>query len=171
METAPLLPSEYNSYFKKYIDQATDYSLPDCLRNGLETTLGFFKSIPTEKHEYLYEEGKWTPKEILQHLIDTERVFAYRALQFARAEDVVLKGFDQDEFASNANANARTLEDLLAEYLSVRNSTIQFAQSCSQDTLLRKGVASNGPLSVRAALYIVCGHEIHHCAVIKERYL
>ena len=163
--------SEYNEYYKRYIDLAHGDSVIDVLQEGLLDTMGFFKSIPEEKHEYRYQPGKWTPKEIVSHVIDTERVFSYRALQFARAEKVVLQGFDQDEFAKNAHANTRSMEQLLDEFQAVRAATIQFAKSCSEETLLRNGVASNSPLSVRAALFIIAGHEIHHRVIIEERYL
>lgn len=163
--------SEYNTYYKRYIDLVQDVSIPAGLQKGLEVTTTFFKAIPKEKHDYRYEEGKWTPKEILLHIIDTERVFAYRALQFARSQGAVLKGFDQDEFAQNADADKRSMQDLLDEYAAVRMANLYFAKSCSNETWLRMGEASGSPLSVRAAFYIILGHEIHHCAVLQERYL
>jgi len=163
--------SEYNEYYKRYIDQATGDSLLTSLEKGKDKTLYFFKNLPIEKQEYRYAPDKWTPKEIVQHITDTERVFCYRALQFARADNVVIRGFDQDEFAANANTNDRTMEELLDEYAAVREASILFAMSCKEDTLLRMGVASNSPLSVRAALYILVGHEIHHRKIIEERYL
>ncbi|MCH9661570.1 MAG: DinB family protein [Bacteroidetes bacterium] len=162
---------DYNEYYQRYIVLANDKALIPALKSGLETTRAFFKSIPDNKQDYRYEEGKWTPKEVLLHLIDTERVFAYRALQFARATNVVLIGFDQDEFANTARPVTRTIDDLLLEYTAVREASILFAASCSEETMSRKGVASNSPLSVAAALYIICGHEVHHSAIIKERYL
>lgn len=171
MKSTPLLPTEYNSYFKGYLDKVTTTTLMDSLQLGMDRTVALFESIPAEREDYRYKEGKWTPRDILQHIIDTERVFTYRALQFARATDVVLQGFDQNEFAANSCANSRTLKDMLVEYRSVRKSTLQFAKSCSQDILVRRGVVDDSPLSVRAALYIVCGHEIHHCEIIRERYL
>lgn len=164
-------PTEYNEYYKGYIDKATGVSVIASLEQGQIITSNFFDNIPKDKQHYRYQERKWTPKEVLLHLIDTERVFTYRALQFARASQVTLQGFDQIEFADNAQANARRMEDLIAEYNAVRNATIQFAKSCSDETLVRMGIASNSPLSVRAALYIIVGHEIHHCAVVKEKYL
>lgn len=162
---------ESNTYYKRYIDRALSKPLLEGLAEGMLETHDFFEAIPKEKHEYQYAEGKWTPKEILLHLIDTERVFAYRALQFARAKNVEIKGFDQDEFAANSNANERTMKQLLEEYMAVRAATIILFTSFSDKTLQQMGVASNSPLSVRAAGYIICGHEKHHVAVINERYL
>ena len=163
--------TDYNTYYGKYIDLAKAKQLLPALLDGLNTTSSFFESIPAEKHEYRYAEGKWTPKEVLLHLTDTERVFMYRAMQFARANNVVLEGFDQNEFAENSKANERNMQDLVSEYKSVRKATIAFISSCSEETLLRAGVASNNPLSVRAAAYICSGHDIHHMNIIKERYL
>jgi len=164
-------PSEYNDYYKTYIDKVEGGSILDGLQNGLELITSFFNDIPVEKHEYRYEASKWTPKEILLHIIDTERVFVYRALQFARSEGAILKGFDQDEFAVNANANARSMEDLLDEYAAVRFASLHFAKSCSDETWPRMGEASESPLSVRAAFCIIIGHEIHHLSVVEKRYL
>jgi len=163
--------TEYNTYYGKYIDLATGKQLLPSLQDGMTNTSSFFESLPAEKQEYRYAEEKWTPKEVLLHLIDTERVFMYRAMQFARAKNVVLEGFDQNEFAKNSRANTRDMKDLISEYESVRKATIAFVASCTDETLKRSGVASNNPLSVRAAAYINSGHEIHHMNIIKERYL
>lgn len=171
MNVSHLSETEYNSYYKRYIDQASQLPLLQGLAEGLLETHHFFDSIPKNKQEYQYAEGKWTPKEILLHLIDTERVFAYRALQFARAENVVLQGFDQDEFAANSYANTRSMANLLEEYIAVRTSTVALFTSFASETLLRKGVASDSILSVRAAGFIICGHEMHHIQVLTERYL
>ena len=162
---------EYNPYYSTYIDLAKKQPLLDGLKDGMTKTMLFFKAIPAAKHEYRYADKKWSPKEVLLHLIDTERVFMYRAMQFARANKVVLEGFDQDEFVQNANADARLMSDLINEYEAVRKATLAFMASCTDETLVRAGVASNSPLSVRAAAYICCGHEIHHMNIITERYL
>ncbi len=162
---------DYNTYYERYIVLTGEGTIGNQLEKGLGETQSFFRNIPSEKHEYRYEEGKWTPKEILLHIVDTERVFAYRALQFARAENVVLKGFDQDEFANNAKPVDRSMDELLDEYTAVRQSTLLMAKSFSEETLKRRGEASGSSLSVTAALSIICGHEVHHTNIIKERYL
>ena len=171
MGTIQLSTTEFNEYYKRYIDLAIHLPLLQGLADGMLETHSFFEGLPSDKHEFRYAEGKWTPKEILLHLIDTERVFAYRALQFARAENVEIRGFDQDEFAANSNANLRTMEELLDEYIAVRTANIVLFTSFTEETMQRMGIASNSPLSVRAAGYIICGHEKHHIAVINERYL
>tara|TARA_R100000935_G_scaffold1439_1_gene4462 strand:+ start:13644 stop:14153 length:510 start_codon:yes stop_codon:yes gene_type:complete len=162
---------EFNTYYKRYVDKALAKPLLQGLAEGMLETNDFFEAIPDAKLEYRYAEGKWTPKEILLHLIDTERVFAYRALQFARAENVVIKGFDQDEFVLHSNANNRTMDTLLEEYMAVRTATLILFSSFSESILQQMGFASDSPLSVRASGYIICGHEKHHIAILKERYL
>lgn len=171
MKRSQLSSDEYNPYYQVYINEVSDESLVNVLDHGGKQTAEFFKAIPASKHEFRYEEGKWTPKEILLHLIDTERVFAYRALQFARSENAVIKGYDQDEFAAHSNANDRSLEDLISEYEIVRAATLVQFKSYTEEVMKRKGEASNAPLSARAAGFIIGGHEIHHCKVISERYL
>ncbi len=116
--------SEYNPYYKRYIDLVENLPLSEALAKGLTNTQTFFDSLPVEKWNYRYAEGKWTPKDILQHITDTERVFAYRALYFARSSNAELKGFDENHFAENALANNRTVDELLQEHLAVRNATI-----------------------------------------------
>lgn len=171
MSTSRPQPSEYNNYYKQYIDLAPGDSLIEALEKGKGRTATFFKELPEDKHHFRYADGKWTPKEVLLHLIDTERVFSYRALHFARAGNVVLPGFDQNVFMENSDANRCSMAQLLEEYEVVRSATLLFAKSCSEETLKRMGTASNNPFSVRALLYIIAGHEIHHCGIISERYL
>ncbi len=166
-----ILDTEYGSYYAQYIAQVGSAEISTELTDGLSEITTFFKSIPSTKQAYSYAEGKWTPKEILLHLIDCERVFMYRAMQIARSKDVDLAGFDQDEFVANSDANAREMDSLINEFSAVRKASIQFIESCDKNTLLKMGRASNSPLSVRAAAYITRGHEMHHVKVLKERYL
>jgi len=171
MKVTDLTPEEYHSYFKPYIEKVGNKSLLKSLKKGRKKTVKFFKSIPKEKLEFRYSEGKWTIKEILLHIIDSERAFNYRALQFARSKDANLEGFDENEFVENSNANSRSIKSILKEYKIVRKSTIQLYKSFSNETLKRIGTANNTSLSVRAAGFLACGHEIHHKQTIKERYL
>lgn len=163
--------TEYGAYYKRYIANVATDDISGALNEGLKDITAFYQSIPAEKQEYRYESGKWTPKEILLHLIDCERVFMYRAMQIARSNDANLAGFDQDEFVFNSNANAISMDNLINEYKTVRAASISFIENCDAKTLVKMGIASNSPLSVRAAAYITRGHEIHHTNVIKERYL
>jgi DinB superfamily len=170
MEITQLSEKEYHTYYRGYVEKSLDKPLLKGLSEGMLETLEVFEALPENKQEFRYAEGKWTPKEILLHLIDTERVFAYRALYIARARNAELKSFDQDEFTANSEANKREMSDLLEEYVAVRTASIKLFTSFSDTTLQKMGVASNAPLSVRAAGFIVCGHEKHHTRIIKERY-
>jgi hypothetical protein len=164
-------PSEYNSYYQKYIDLVSDAPLLQVLQIGQLETETYFKNLSPIKWRYRYQENKWTPKDILQHIIDTERVFAYRALYFARVENANLKGFDENIFAETALANNKTPETLLQEYTAVRNASISLFQGFNALQLKHRGVANDSTMSVAAVGFIICGHEIHHCNIINERYL
>lgn len=168
----PLLnQNEYSEYYGYYISlNKTDYLIIN-LENQLEATCTFFYSIPIDKLEHKYEIGKWTPKDILQHIIDSERVFAYRALRFARFDTINLPGYEENEYAHLANATSRTIEELIAEYKLVKLSNILLFKSFTEKMLLNIGRANNTPVSVRAIGFIISGHEIHHVNIIKERYL
>jgi hypothetical protein len=171
MKPSELTQFEYFQYYKQYVDLVDDIPLTEALERGLMNTKEFFESISQEKQLYQYEQGKWTPKEILLHLIDTERVFSYRALYFARSEGSNVEGFDENTFGANSKANGRSLDDLLKEYFTVRMATICLFESFSDDVLKRGGMGNNNSLSVRAAGFIICGHEKHHRKVIEDRYL
>ena len=124
-----------------------------------------------DKFDYRYAEGKWTIKDILQHLVDAERVFAYRALCFARNDKTELPGFEEDDYVIEANANKRSIQDLLTELLIVRQSSLALFKSFNDEQLMRIGTASNNPMSVRALGFIIIGHQNHHQRVFEERYL
>ena len=166
-----LKKDEYNPYYLQYIQKAGDVSIAQGLKDNGDATIAFLESISEDKLEYRYEEGKWTVKEIIQHIIDTERVFTYRALCIARKDKTLFPGYDQDEYAANCEANNRSMFSLMNEYKAVRLASIILFESFSEDMLIRIGTASNSNLSPRAVAFIVIGHENHHCDVIKERYL
>ena len=171
MKVSEIAATEFHSYFKSYLDKVGDISLKEALDNGWEDTISFFESIPESKLNFRYSKGKWTIKDILLHLIDAERAFSYRALQFARSDNADLEGFDENIFVENAQANSRTLLSLIGEYDKVRQSSIYLFNSFSNDVLKRTGKANGKTLSIRAAGFLICGHEIHHKEIIKERYL
>ncbi len=127
-------------------------------------------SLPKKKHEYRYAEGKWTIKEIIQHLIDTERIFCYRALCFARAETTPLPGYEENDYAANSFANNRDIDSLLDEFDQVRSCTLSLFKSFDKTVYEKTGISNGHPLSVRAIAYILAGHELHHMNVIRERY-
>lgn len=172
MKASKISPSEYSSFYQPYMDQLDDNEpLIEALTNGAISINQFFNSIDPNKLEFRYAKEKWTPKEILLHLIDAERAFSYRALQFARSDNADLEGFDENIFAKNSQANSRSLDSLLREYNLVRAATLSLFESFSESTLKRAGRANNNNLSVRAAGFLICGHEIHHRIIIEERYV
>lgn len=166
-----LSTNEYGSYYKHYIDKTTNSNIVSGLKENLETIVAFYTNIPDNKHSYSYAKGKWTVKDILLHCIDTERIFAYRALRIARQDKTPLPGYEQDDYVANVNTATRTLNDLLEEYKAVRQATITLFASFNENTLLQIGEASGLPASVRAIGYIITGHENHHKTIISERYI
>jgi uncharacterized damage-inducible protein DinB len=168
-----MLKSEYAPYFEQYIKlvYSEDTSILESLMSSQKEFESLLRNIPKEKHNFSYAEGKWTLKEVIQHIIDTERIFCYRALCFARNDKTSLPGYDQDVFVVNDNANDRNYYDLLDEMEVLRKSTIHLYKSFSEEALLRIGVASDEKMSVRALGYLFSGHQIHHLNVVKERYL
>ena len=162
---------EFHPYYKSYIDKAANVDIVKGLETNLEKVTRFLLQIPEEKYNYAYTEGKWTIKDILLHVIDAERIFAYRALRISRGDETPLAGFDQNNYVMQANAFNRSFKSLVDEYKAVRIASIALFASCSEDVLLNIGEASNSPISVRALGYIITGHENHHMDVIKARYL
>ncbi|RXG23482.1 DinB family protein [Leeuwenhoekiella aequorea] len=172
MKFTDLNHSEYNPYYSNYISLVSpEIDLIDALEEGKDICLSFYRSIKEEKWTYSYDSGKWTILESLLHVIDTERIFAYRALRIARGDKTPLTGFEQDDYIKPSAANERSMESLLEEYKIVRESSILLFKSFSNEALLHIGSASDSALSARAAGFIICGHEIHHGNIIKTRYL
>lgn len=171
MSAIKLNSNEYVPYQKMYIDLVDDKPLNDLLITSLNEFVSFLGEIPSGKFNYAYEVGKWTINEVLLHMIDTERIFQYRALRFSREDKTDLPGFSENDFVPYSNANSRTLESLLVEYNAVRMSTIALYQTFSDAALQIVGNASGSTMSVRALGYLVVGHQQHHVNVIKERYL
>ena len=163
---------EYNSYFQIYLDKLSDdLHLSSGFQKGKEFVIDFFSSLTNDIYDYKYEEGKWTVKEVFQHLIDAERVFMYRCFRIARRDTTSLAGFDQDDFVMTCNANSKSIDDLLEEFISVRNSFITLLKTLSHDDLKFMGEASGFPISARAVAFINLGHYLWHIDVIKDRYL
>jgi arsenate reductase-like glutaredoxin family protein len=167
------LPSPTNApgYFQRYIDQVTETELSAALNNQIAGIQAFLNSITEEKSNYAYAADKWTIKELLQHIIDTERIFSYRALCIARGEKITLPGFDENEYAANSNANERRWESLVFEMLVVRESTKILFSSFTPEALETIGTAGSNSLSVSQIGFILVGHFNHHKKVLQERYL
>ncbi len=158
--------------FQRYIDQVPDDgNLLIHLQDIFADTEELVNEIPPEKLTYSYAAGKWTIKDILVHLADTERVFVYRALRFSRGDETPLPGFEGKIFAQHAGANRREIADIIREFSLVRESSIAFIESLNEEDLERKGTADGNRLSVRLLLNLIYGHHKHHINVIHEKYL
>lgn len=157
-------------YFDRYINLVDDIEIIEALEQyGMPIIQKEFKRWE-KLGDQVYAPGKWTVKDILQHVIDTERIFCYRALRFARNDSTILPGYDENEYAAQAQTENRTLEDLFEEFEAVRNSTIQLYKSFSEDMLQKEGICFDKNISVLAIGFTIVGHLIHHRDVISERY-
>jgi uncharacterized damage-inducible protein DinB len=171
MRASDLRSDEYGVFYGTYIQAVEDKTILEGLSEGLSQLVDFVKSIPEEKLEYRYADGKWTIKDIILHMIDTERIFTYRALRISRGDKTPLPGFEENDYVPVAFANNRSVESLLAEFESVRKATISLFENLKEEQLLFLGTASNNAISVRAIGSIITGHQNHHLNVIQERYL
>jgi len=164
-------PTEYIPSFAGYVSLVPVGDVLETMEQQLGDTLDLLRTIPPEKADYRYAPDKWSIKEVIGHVSDTERVFCYRALRFSRADTTPLPAFDENEYVRRANFGDRTLVDLAAEFEAVRFSTLHFFRSLDDDALQRRGVANNNGFTVRAIAYIIAGHERHHVKILRERYL
>lgn len=171
MKTVKLNTNEYVPYQKMYLDLVAEQSIVDALKLSLSQLEEFVSRIEDDVMNFAYQEGKWTINEVLLHMIDTERIFQYRALRFARKDQTHLPGFHEDDFVPHSNANSRTKESLMLEYRAVRMSTIALYETFDDSVELLIGNSSGGTMSVRALGYLIVGHQTHHVQVIKDRYL
>lgn len=162
---------DYIAYFEHYINLVSESDIISALKNNHQSSLQFFKSIPSNKFDYQYAPHKWTVKEVLNHIIDTERVFSYRALCFSRGETQILPGFDENEYANHADLSNVAFEDLVMEFDIVRQATIMQFSHLPNDKLLLKGKSAAGENNVLSLGYMIVGHTQHHINVVKERYL
>jgi uncharacterized damage-inducible protein DinB len=172
MRPSQLNTTEYASYYGSYIAQVSEeFTLVEELEISLHRFIKFVQDIPMDKIDYRYAEGKWTIKDIIQHIIDAERIFAYRALRFARNDKSELPGFEENDYVYEAQGNQRSIMELLTEFSALRHSTILLYKSFKDKELLRLGTASENPMSVRAIGFIIIGHQNHHQKVFEVRYL
>jgi hypothetical protein len=160
---------EFNPYYTKYITLVGEDALA-ALRAGGATAPRLLSGVSEPQAQFRYAPDKWSVKEVLGHVMDAERVFAYRALRFARADVTPLPGFDEKEWVPAGRFDRRLLPELLTEYAAVRAATVALFSSFEEDELLRRGPANNHPVSVRALAHIIAGHELHHVGLLRERY-
>ena len=158
-------------FYHSYINQVKEEEVSNAIDANAQSVIEFLRSIPEEKWSYRYAEGKWSIKEMVQHIIDAERIFSYRALCFARGEKNSLPGFDENNYAAASKADNRSKDDLIHEFETVRSSISQLFASFDEAQLNAVGVANNNPISVNAIGFIIPGHVQHHMNVLKERYL
>jgi len=165
------LPTTYPVYFKNYVDQVPDEDLLTGFQNQSAVIKELLNSITEERSNYAYDTGKWTIKEVLLHLTDAERIFNFRALCIARGETASLPGFDENTYAANSNANSRTWQNLVDEFLAVRSSTEFLYKSFTDEALAASGISNNNPATVISFGFTTLGHFYHHKKVLQERYL
>lgn len=162
---------EFAAYYSTYVDRVTGEDVLSTLQTQLDTTLSALTGISEEKSLHRYAADKWSIRELLNHVTDTERVFVYRALWFARGFDTALPGFDQTIAVQTAAAEQFSWASHVEDFRAVRAATLTFFRNLPEDAWGRSGVASGNPVTVRALAYIAAGHVAHHMAVLEERYL
>lgn len=163
--------SRIPEFYHNYISQVPENDLMEAFKKGTALFVHFFETIPPSKQDYRYAEGKWTIKEVLQHIVDAERVFSYRALCFARKDPTPLPGFDENVFAANSKAGTRNWKELMEEFKTVRRSSELLFGAFDEEQLNAGGNASGKPNYVSGFGYIIIGHSMHHMRIVKERYL
>jgi hypothetical protein len=163
--------NEYASFYKPYIDEVPDGDIVAILTEQGKEARKFYQSIPDAFGSHAYQPGKWTIKEVLGHMCDTERVMGYRTMTIARNDKTLLPGFDENEYIKQSNFNQRTIQDISDEMLYTRASNLALFNTFDEEILNRTGSANGNIVSVRGLLYIISGHELHHIKVLKERYL
>jgi uncharacterized damage-inducible protein DinB len=161
---------DFPVFYKGYIDTVGEDVLVE-LEKQIESLQKFLSAISEEKASFAYAEGKWTIKEVLGHMLDTERIMSYRALCFARRDETALPGFDENDYVKYAHFADRSLQSLVDEFIVLRKSTMYLLKSFNEEELNRSGISNDRPITVRALVYILAGHVNHHQHILKERYL
>jgi hypothetical protein len=162
--------SEYDPYYHRYISLVPDEDVLVAFDQQLSETLILLRSLSEQHGAFRYEPNKWSVKEVLGHLIDTERIMGYRALRIARNDRTPLSGFEQDDYVKNGGFDQRSVGNLAREFEQVRRATISLFRNLEPEAWERTGIANNVEVSVRALAYIIAGHELHHKAILKDRY-
>lgn len=170
---APARPAsdEYAPYYEKYVSLVAAGDIVETLERQSADTLALLRSVPEDRAGSSYEPGKWSVKELVGHVIDTERVFSHRALRFGRGDQTPLPGYEQDDYVRAANFDARTLSSIAEEFERVRAATVALLRSFDEEAWSRRGTANDNEVSVRALAHILAGHELHHINILRERYL
>jgi hypothetical protein len=162
--------NEYDAYYATYISKVGGDDALSALESQIGPTLALLATVDETRALHRYGEGKWSVKEVVGHLTDGERIFAYRALRFGRADVTPLPGFDENAYVPAARFDSRPMQELVAAYGRVRAATVDLFRGMDQEALARMGEASGKPISVRALAWIIAGHELHHVGLLRERY-
>jgi len=158
-------------FYQRYVDNVDSDNLTQAFITNCNETLELIRSIPEPRGSHAYAEGKWTIKEVIAHMIDVERVFAYRAMRFSRNDKTELPGFEENDYTPNSNANNRKLYKLAEEFANLRNSTVDLFGSFNAEMIQRSGSANGLEMTVETLGFLIVGHEIHHRNILLERYL
>ncbi|WP_433746433.1 DinB family protein [Falsibacillus pallidus] len=161
---------DYIPYYSTYIDRVEEGEIEEVLSDQIKVTVELLKNLSEEQGAFRYGEGKWSIKEVIGHMADTERVMNFRLMSFARGESSELPGFDENEYVERAGFDRQTIPALLENLVAVRTSTISLLESLDEEAWERRGTANGAPVTVRALAWIIAGHELHHCMILKERY-
>ncbi|SDM61991.1 DinB family protein [Bacillus sp. OK048] len=163
--------NEYPVYYKPYINLVPKGNLVQLLRENLNEVVNLFAGISEEKAHYRYAPGKWSVKELLGHITDTERIMCYRLLRVGRDDQTPLAGFNENDYVQAAETNNLPIEAIIEDFKAARNATITLIQNLPAEAWTNKGNANGTEITTRAIAYIIAGHQIHHCKIVKDRYL
>jgi len=168
---APPQANEYNEYYSRYISLVPKQDVLLTLERQLPDTVKLLRGIGEDRAGYRYAPDKWSIKQVVGHLSDTERVFAYRALRISRNDPTPIEGFEQDDYVRYGPFENCRLADLVSEFEHIRHATLDLFRKLDPDAWTRRGVANKNEVSVRAIAYILAGHELHHRKILQEKYL
>jgi hypothetical protein len=163
--------SEYDPYYVKYISLVPEQEIIPALERQMEELAQLVEGLPEERGTFAYADGKWTLKEVLSHLIDGERIFAYRVFRIARGDKTPIEGFEQDGYIENSHANRRSFPELIEEFTLLREANLLFFENLEDGDWVRTGTANNVGISVRALAWIMVGHIRHHIGILRSKYL
>jgi len=164
-------PNEYAPFYGKYVTLIGERDIIAMLETQYAEDLAWLRGLPADRHRFAYAEGKWTLQEVLQHMSDTERIFAYRALRFGRGDTTPLPGFDENTYTPAARVARRSYESVVEELAAVRLASLALVRSFDEEALSQFGTASGNAMSCRGAVYSIAGHWMHHMNIIRERYV
>ena len=162
---------EFAGFYAGYVSRVPEGDIVVSMAAQIPLTTRFLRSVPESAGDHRYAPGKWSIREVIGHMSDAERVFAYRALRFSRDDRTPLPGFDENHFVENAPFGKRSLDDLVSELEHLRHSTVHMFASMDEEAISRRGIANGLEISVRALAFIVLGHELHHLEILRNRYL